>query len=263
MGMGKFGNYIGVSQLKEKSKWMARLNTPGKQYYLGRFETAVDAALAHDAAARKFFGPSAVVNFPAEGENASVPVPVKKERKEGEGGDEEGAEGFERARSEGGSVAEGESGEKRDNNREDEKEEEKQHEKNADGEESQTACTGDQTIESENGKMSHGQEGQNLEDGDGKLIIDGDGAAIASENRDDDVKMKDVDTVAAGGDEEKRLSVVDQKKQEGDDLTEKSAADDFPASPLGDKSRKSCRYVRFHCQTTGEFCADGLVVFIL
>ena len=44
--------------------------------YLGTFRPEVDAALAYDAAARKYFGEFAALNFPRPGEIGCLAEPV-------------------------------------------------------------------------------------------------------------------------------------------------------------------------------------------
>ena len=59
--------YKGVYQRKGSDKWYASIQARGKQAYLGEFDSAVEAALAYDAAARKLHGPFAAINFPERG----------------------------------------------------------------------------------------------------------------------------------------------------------------------------------------------------
>jgi hypothetical protein len=54
------GTYI-----KSKGKWRALICVEGRSRYLGTFDTREKAALAYDAAARRFHGEFAVLNFPA------------------------------------------------------------------------------------------------------------------------------------------------------------------------------------------------------
>jgi hypothetical protein len=58
--------FIGVSYSKEEKKWRARITYKGKRIHLGWFDNEIDAARAYDAAARKYYGEFAKVNFPAE-----------------------------------------------------------------------------------------------------------------------------------------------------------------------------------------------------
>ena len=58
--------YVGVSFHKKKGKWMAVIGHKGKNIWLGRFDNEIDAAKAYDAAARKYYGGFARLNFPEE-----------------------------------------------------------------------------------------------------------------------------------------------------------------------------------------------------
>jgi len=66
--------YKGVYFDKRRNKWQAYI-TPkpkGERQHLGRFAKEIDAALAYDNAAAKFFGEFARLNFPEEGINANA-----------------------------------------------------------------------------------------------------------------------------------------------------------------------------------------------
>lgn len=56
--------YRGVTFNKQCQKWQAQIKINQKNIYLGIFEDIIEAALAYDAAAHKYFGPDAYQNFP-------------------------------------------------------------------------------------------------------------------------------------------------------------------------------------------------------
>jgi hypothetical protein len=56
--------YKGVSYKESSDKWQAKICVNYKQIYLGLHENEVDAALAYDSAAMKYFGEFARLNFP-------------------------------------------------------------------------------------------------------------------------------------------------------------------------------------------------------
>jgi len=64
--------FIGVYFNKEQRKWRATISYKKKSFYLGDFKNEIDAAKAYDAAARKYYGPKARVNFPERSEALSV-----------------------------------------------------------------------------------------------------------------------------------------------------------------------------------------------
>lgn len=65
MSKGTASGYKGVRKhvTANKVSWSACITVSGKVIYLGRFATAIDAALARDEAARKYHGEFAWTNF--------------------------------------------------------------------------------------------------------------------------------------------------------------------------------------------------------
>jgi hypothetical protein len=55
--------YKGVDFVKATGLWRARIVVNGKRLFLGSFTDEIDAARAYDAAARKYFGEYACLNF--------------------------------------------------------------------------------------------------------------------------------------------------------------------------------------------------------
>lgn len=62
--IGKTSRFRGVSWDRSRFKWKAEIEVDGKRKFLGRFDSEEDAARARDAAARKYFGDGAHLNFP-------------------------------------------------------------------------------------------------------------------------------------------------------------------------------------------------------
>jgi hypothetical protein len=60
--VGGKSKYKGVCWVRDHGKWKAAIR-PGKQIFLGYFESEVDAAIAYDKAAIKHFGQFARTNF--------------------------------------------------------------------------------------------------------------------------------------------------------------------------------------------------------
>jgi hypothetical protein len=54
--------FKGVDFVKPTGKWRARISVAGKRLFLGSFTDELDAALAYDNAARKYFGEYACLN---------------------------------------------------------------------------------------------------------------------------------------------------------------------------------------------------------
>lgn len=61
---GLTSKFRGVSWHKRDLIWHAQIRADGKQIHIGYFENEIDAARAYDAAALKYFGKGAYLNFP-------------------------------------------------------------------------------------------------------------------------------------------------------------------------------------------------------
>lgn len=66
---GQHSAHKGVIYNVRAKKWRAYIYPDGRNTHLGYFKDEIDAALAYDAAAVRYFGAFARVNFPREGEN--------------------------------------------------------------------------------------------------------------------------------------------------------------------------------------------------
>ena len=60
----KFSKYKGVYWRKSRNKWHVRIQANGKREYVGMYDDEIEAAKAYDAAAKKFHGEFAYLNFP-------------------------------------------------------------------------------------------------------------------------------------------------------------------------------------------------------
>jgi hypothetical protein len=56
--------FLGVYFYKERGKWESQIMHQGKRRWVGRFDNEIDAAKAYDAAAKKYHGEFARLNFP-------------------------------------------------------------------------------------------------------------------------------------------------------------------------------------------------------
>jgi hypothetical protein len=65
--------YIGVWFDKKRNKWTAQIRYNGRKIWLGRFDSEIDAAKAYDAAAIKYHGEFARLNFPKDKAGACLP----------------------------------------------------------------------------------------------------------------------------------------------------------------------------------------------
>lgn len=61
--INKKGKFKGVMWEKDRHKWAARIMVNGTYKNLGRFDNEIDAAIAYDDAARKYFGNFARLNL--------------------------------------------------------------------------------------------------------------------------------------------------------------------------------------------------------
>lgn len=62
--------FKGVSYEKARGCWLALIGFQNKRYNLGRFPTAIEAAIAYDKAARELHGAFAYQNFPISNDGA-------------------------------------------------------------------------------------------------------------------------------------------------------------------------------------------------
>jgi len=56
--------YRGITWDKNRNKWQARVGIKGKLVFCGRFDNKIEAALAYDSGAIKYYGEDAILNFP-------------------------------------------------------------------------------------------------------------------------------------------------------------------------------------------------------
>lgn len=62
--IGASSSFKGVGWNKRGQRWVARIMLAGVSQFLGGFKVETEAACAYDAAARKYFGEFARLNFP-------------------------------------------------------------------------------------------------------------------------------------------------------------------------------------------------------
>ncbi len=63
---GATSRYIGVNFDKRSRNWRVRIMYKGKVKWLGNFDDEIDAGKAYDAAAKKYYGEFARLNFPED-----------------------------------------------------------------------------------------------------------------------------------------------------------------------------------------------------
>ncbi len=61
--LGTTSSYKGVSWCKSRNSWEANINIFGKKRFLGRYKSEIEAAIAYDQAAKKYFREFARLNF--------------------------------------------------------------------------------------------------------------------------------------------------------------------------------------------------------
>lgn len=69
---GGSSQFLGVTWMKQSSRWRARIGLNGHIRLIGDFRSESDAAMAYDAEARAQFGQYAALNFPGVGERSAI-----------------------------------------------------------------------------------------------------------------------------------------------------------------------------------------------
>lgn len=64
--VGMYSKYRGVTRDNRKGKYVAQVQAKMVHYFLGYFDSEVDAALAYDVAAKEYFGEFARLNFESQ-----------------------------------------------------------------------------------------------------------------------------------------------------------------------------------------------------
>ena len=77
LGRGKASSYRGAMFDKSRQLWIAGIMVNENQVYLGRYETAIDAAFVYDAASRILHGTEAKVNFPDQEPSREIQEKVR------------------------------------------------------------------------------------------------------------------------------------------------------------------------------------------
>ncbi len=62
--------FKGVTFDRSRNRWRAQISASGQTVYIGKFKEELPAAIAYDAAAVKYHGEFAVLNFPTEATDA-------------------------------------------------------------------------------------------------------------------------------------------------------------------------------------------------
>jgi len=63
---GMSSNYRGVCTINNSKSWVSQIKKDGKKYYIGSFQTEIEATRAYDKKAIELFGDKAILNLPEE-----------------------------------------------------------------------------------------------------------------------------------------------------------------------------------------------------